>query len=119
MINKSLPEAKVGADKMPGVFYMYHRKLFRGQYVYMVHARNAMVQEIVASTLQDYKIPMVPCAVGDIQCSEGNGWHGERAEGIQGDDGEDDGGTALVERQAISWAQILGRTQRHIEVYCG
>jgi hypothetical protein len=48
MINKSLPEAKVNA-KMLGVFY--HRKLFRGQYVYMVHAKNAMVQEIVASAL--------------------------------------------------------------------
>jgi hypothetical protein len=60
MINKSLPEAKVGA-KVLGV--LYHRKLFRGQYVYMVHARNAMVQEIVASTLQDYKIPMVPWGI--------------------------------------------------------
>jgi hypothetical protein len=58
MINKSHPEAKVDA-KMLGV--SYHRKLIRGQYVCdMVHAKNAMAQEIVASTLQDYKIPMVP-----------------------------------------------------------
>jgi hypothetical protein len=115
MINKSLPEVKSDA-KMLGV--SYHRKLFRGQYVHMVHARNAVVQEIVASTLQDYKIPVVPWWIY-IQRSEGNGWYGERAEGIQGGDGEDCGGTALVERQAISWAQILGRTQRHVEVYCG
>ena len=27
---------------------------------YMVHANNAMVQEMAASTLQDYKIPVVP-----------------------------------------------------------
>jgi hypothetical protein len=26
----------------------------------MVHAKNAVAQEILASTLQDYKIPMVP-----------------------------------------------------------
>jgi hypothetical protein len=26
----------------------------------MVHAKNATVQEVVASTLQDYKIPVVP-----------------------------------------------------------
>jgi hypothetical protein len=43
---------------MLGVFY--HRKLYRGQYVYMVHAKNATAQEMVASTLLDYKIPMVP-----------------------------------------------------------
>jgi hypothetical protein len=42
---------------------LYHRKLFRGKYVYMAHAKNAMVQEIVASALQDYKIPMVPWGI--------------------------------------------------------
>jgi hypothetical protein len=50
-------EAQVD-DKVLGVFY--HRKLYRGQYVYMVHAKNATVQEMVASTLLDYKIPVVP-----------------------------------------------------------
>jgi hypothetical protein len=50
-------EAQVD-DKMLGV--SYHRKLYRRQYVYMVHAKNAAVQEMVASTLLDYKIPMVP-----------------------------------------------------------
>jgi hypothetical protein len=45
-------------DKVLGVFY--HRKLYRGQYVYMVHAKKAAVQEMVASTLLDYKIPVVP-----------------------------------------------------------
>jgi hypothetical protein len=46
-------------DKMLGMFY--HQKLYRGQHVYMVHAKNATVciQEMVASTLLDYKIPMV------------------------------------------------------------
>jgi malonyl CoA-acyl carrier protein transacylase len=60
MTNKSRPEAHVDA-KLIGV--PYHRKLFRGRYVYMAHAKNAVVQELVASTLKKYKIPMVPWVI--------------------------------------------------------
>jgi len=48
-------------SKMLGVFY--HRRLYRGYYIYIVHAKNARVQEMVASMLLDYKIPMVPWKV--------------------------------------------------------
>jgi hypothetical protein len=55
MLSRSHAEADISA-KMIGV--PYHRKLFRGKYVYMVHAKNEVLQELVASTLRDYKIPM-------------------------------------------------------------
>jgi hypothetical protein len=54
----STAESIIVDDKMLGVFY--HRRLYRGDYVYIVHAKNAVVQEMVASMLLDYKIPMVP-----------------------------------------------------------
>jgi hypothetical protein len=60
MISKSHPGAHIDA-KVIGVFY--HRKVFRGRYVYMVHAKNAVVQEIAASMLKKYKIPMVPWVI--------------------------------------------------------
>jgi hypothetical protein len=62
MINRAHPDAHIDA-KVIGVFY--HRKLFRGRYVYMVHAKNEVAQELVASTLKDYKIPMVPWVIYD------------------------------------------------------
>jgi hypothetical protein len=44
-------------DKSIGVFY--HSKLYRGRFVYMVHAKSAVLQEMVASTLSGHEIPMV------------------------------------------------------------
>jgi hypothetical protein len=44
-------------DTSTGVFY--HTRLFRGKYVYMVHTRSAVLQEVVANTLGGHKIPMV------------------------------------------------------------
>jgi hypothetical protein len=111
MINRSLPEAKVGA-KMPGV--SYHRKLFRGQYVYVIYGTREECNGTRDSGKHATRLRDSDGDVGGIQCSEGNGWYGERAEGIQGDDGEDCGGTALVERQAISWAQILWDAHKDI-----
>jgi hypothetical protein len=60
MLSRSHEEANINA-KVIGV--SYHRKLFRGKYMYMVHAKNAVLQELVASTLRDYKIPMAPWVV--------------------------------------------------------
>jgi hypothetical protein len=57
----STAESLIVDDKMLGVFY--HRKLYQGQYVYMMHAKNATVQEMVASVLLDYEIQMVPWKV--------------------------------------------------------
>jgi hypothetical protein len=52
-MNKAHSEANVDANAI-GV--SYHSKLFRGRFVYMVHAKNAEV----ASTLKGHEIPMVP-----------------------------------------------------------
>ena len=60
VLNRSHAGANINA-KMTGV--SYHRKLFREKYVYMVHAKNAVLQELVASTLRDYKTPVVPWAI--------------------------------------------------------
>jgi hypothetical protein len=57
----SSAESMVVDSKMLGVFY--HRRLYRGYYIYIVHAKNARVQEMGASMLLDYKIPMVPWKV--------------------------------------------------------
>jgi hypothetical protein len=56
MVNKSHPGEPVDA-KVLGVFC--HSRYLKGGFVYMIHARNAMLQELVASTLAHYKIPMV------------------------------------------------------------
>jgi hypothetical protein len=113
VINRSLPEAKVRA-KMPGV--SYHRKLFRGQhvYIYMAHARNAMVQEVVASTLRDYKIPVVPWGVYNAAKEMGDMESGLKAfketmakvVGAQ---------LSSSDRRSLG-RRYLGRTQRHIDV---
>jgi hypothetical protein len=63
-VNKAHSEANIDA-KTIGVFY--HSKLFRGRFVYMVHAKNAVLQEMVASTMRGYEIPIVHSATGDIQ----------------------------------------------------
>jgi hypothetical protein len=60
VLNRPHAEANINA-KVVGV--SYRRKLFRGKYVYMVHAKNAVLQELVASTLRDYKIPVVPWVI--------------------------------------------------------
>jgi hypothetical protein len=44
-------------DKGTGV--SYHTGLFRGRFVYMVRAESAVLQEMVASTLNGHEIPMV------------------------------------------------------------
>jgi hypothetical protein len=56
MLNKAHPDGQVDA-KVIGVFC--HSRYLKGRYVYMIHARNAVLQESVASTLAHYKIPMV------------------------------------------------------------
>jgi hypothetical protein len=39
----------------------------------MVHANNAMVQEMAASTLQDYEIPVVPWKIYNATKANLNG----------------------------------------------
>jgi hypothetical protein len=51
------PEENIDAKNI-GV--SYHSKLLRGRFVYMVHAKNAVLQEMVASTLNGHEITMVP-----------------------------------------------------------
>ena len=57
MLQKAYPQDKGTGDSSIGVFY--HSRYNRGKYVYMVHARSAVMQEIVASALGGHKIPMV------------------------------------------------------------
>ena len=57
MLQKAYPMDKSIDDSSIGVFY--HSRYDRGKYVYMVHARSAVMQEIVASALGGHKIPMV------------------------------------------------------------
>jgi hypothetical protein len=42
-----------------GIGVFYHSELYRGRFVYMVHAKSAVLQEMVASTLSGHEIPMV------------------------------------------------------------
>jgi hypothetical protein len=57
MLQKAYPQDKSTDDSSIGV--PYHTRFYRGKYVYMVHARSAVLQEMVASTLGGHKIPMV------------------------------------------------------------
>ena len=57
MLQKAHPLDKSTDDSSTGVFY--HTRFYRGKYVYMVHAKSAVMQEIVASALGGHKIPMV------------------------------------------------------------
>jgi hypothetical protein len=43
-------------DRSIGVFY--HSRLYRGRFVYMVHAKSPVLQEMVVSTLNGHEIPI-------------------------------------------------------------
>jgi hypothetical protein len=57
IMSRAHPEEQIDA-KVIGA--PYRRKVFRGRCVYMVHAKTAVMQELVASTLRNCKTPVVP-----------------------------------------------------------
>jgi hypothetical protein len=61
----------------------------------MVHAKNAVLQELVASTLKGYKIPVVPWRIYKA-AKEMADMERDWAQDIQGYDGSDCGGKSRV-----------------------